>query len=672
LWKTNLSIAGLLLLVLIVSVHVASATNVLSGKDAKTGYWVPREPPKAQYEIEFSIDPQQGHSEGKENIRFKNTTNRSINCLAIKWQPIKEQNLEITIEDKPISFVRESGSEITIIELLEAIAPNEGINIEVKFSASQPGGMDRDVLPLTYWYPRIWWGFETRDDFDVKVNAPKTYKIATSGILNKTTGYYQAKSIRSFGIILLKDADVFEAKAQDVIVKCYYRSNEKKCAELLLDTAVDAINFYWERFGFYPNSSLTIIPGADRPMGGYPVATNIVSIHGMARMDEMPKLHWQWIAAHEVGHQYWLEYVLSKDPVDDIGWLMIGLGIYADREYVRAKGLGMDKHRGLMERYISGVREGNDTTVNVSEEEATKIKFDFNNVVIHGKGYCIISALDCLLGQDVFDRAYRRCLKEYGGRRLGVQDFQAVCEAESGQDLEWFFEQWLNSNKDLSYEITSKKCERNGDVFVSEIEVKRQGDLCMPVPVKATFEDGSKQVKFTNRLLDTNTVRFESQTALKEARLDPDNALALIVPPPQLTEQQLSQQIRQLSWTDSGKQAHEIFEKTKDVKLPRIDDWFKLGLVLYDGQYYNESLKAWQMVENLSGKGTMDYYIAKVWKGHNYDLLGQRDKAIECYEVALKCEQEGDWQRHDQYRMVINQNWVKQRLETPFERDTSK
>ena len=107
------------------------------------------------------------------------------------------------------------------------------------------------------------------------------------------------------------------------------------------------------------------------------------------------------------------------------------------------------------------------------------------------------------------------------------------------------------------------------------------------------------------------------------------------------------------------------------MKLSNPDDWFKLGLTLYDGQYYNESLKACQSVENLSPKGSMDYYITKVWQGHNYDLLGQRDKAVECYREALKCEQEGDWQRHDQYHMVINRNWVNQHLQTPFKREVS-
>ena len=646
---------------------ISTGTSIFSTPD----FWVPKEPPKAHYKIDCSIDLLKGNIEGKEVIHFKNTTTRPIGQLAIKWLSEKNQTLEIIVDDKPVSILKDPGSEITIIKLSEAVVPGEEIDIEVKFDMSRPGVIDIAVVPLTGWYPRLWWGFETHDNFDVKIAVPKGYKIATSGILDNSSGYYHATDIRDFGVVLLKDVDVLEKKANDVIIRCYHRPNEKKCAEFLLDTAVDVINFYRGRFGFYPNTSLTIIPGEDRPMGGYPVATNIVCIHGMAHTDEMPRIHWQWITAHEIGHQYWLEYVLSKDPIDDIGWLMIGLGIYADREYVRAKGLSTEKHQGLINRYINGVREGHDTTVNISAEEASEIDFDFNNVVIHGKGYSIISALDCVLGRDVFNKIYLRCLKEYGGRRLGVAEFQAVCEAESGQDLGWFFEQWLNSNKYLSYEISSKKCEKKGDIYVSNIEVKRLGDLSMPVPVEAIFEDGESCIKFTNRLLKTDALQFESRMPLKDARLDPENALALIVPPPSAAGKQLSKEIQELPWTGAGKQALEIFEKVSNPALLNADSWFKLGLILYDGKYYAESLKAFQSAADTADNNSSRYFVFKVWQGHDLDLLGQRDEAIECYKEALKCKQQGTWVRHDQYGIVIDQNWVKQRIEKPFVRDES-
>jgi hypothetical protein len=84
-------------------------------------------------------------------------------------------------------------------------------------------------------------------------------------------------------------------------------------------------NFYRQHFGMYPQPSLTIIPGAPKPNGGYPYATAMVVIHGQEACSEKPDTYWRWIATHEVGHQYWLEHVLGKDPEQGYGWLISGI-----------------------------------------------------------------------------------------------------------------------------------------------------------------------------------------------------------------------------------------------------------------------------------------------------------------------------------------------------------
>jgi len=264
-------------------------------------------------------------------------------------------------------------------------------------------------------------------------------------------------------------------------------------------------------------------------MGGYPMATSIVVIHGQEKKADASDLHWKWITAHEIGHQYFGEYVLEKDFP---GWLWIGLGIYADREYALAKGWGMRRHSRFIETYLKGHQEGHDTTVAVSSEAYGKIDFDFNNVVIHGKGYAIISALNCVLGRKTFDRIVGRCLAEYVGRRLGAREFQQICEKVSGQDLGWFFDQWVRSNRFLSYEITSRKCREEKGRYVTEITVTCRGTLKMPVPVEAVFTDGTREVRFTDRLSDPCVVAFESDAPLEKARLDPRQELALVKEPP--------------------------------------------------------------------------------------------------------------------------------------------
>ena len=75
-------------------------------------------------------------------------------------------------------------------------------------------------------------------------------------------------------------------------------------------------------------------------------------------------------------------------------------------------------------------------------------------------------------------------------------------------------------------DISSQSCTKQVGHYISQVEVKCLGDLKMPVPVVAHFEDGTSQSQFTDRLLYVNVLEFKSKSPLKEVRLDPNAALA--------------------------------------------------------------------------------------------------------------------------------------------------
>jgi hypothetical protein len=294
------------------------------------------------------------------------------------------------------------------------------------------------------------------------------------------------------------------------------------------------------------------------------VTTATVVIHGQERLKDAPPEHWKWITAHEIGHQYWIEYVMSAGD-EGPEWLMIGLGIYLDRDYSRARGLDA-RHARFLQTYMDGVREGRDTTLELTPEHFNSLKWDANNIVEHGKGFAVISALDAVLGADVFGRVHRRALREFGGRRLSWRAFQRLAEDESGQYLEWFFEQWVRSNRWLSYEIAGQQTERAGDQYVNRIQVRWRGKLEMPIPVEAELEDGTKIVQWSDRLLREQSVEFRTGSPVKRVRLDPAGALANVVPPP-TPAGALSGKIRDLPWSGAAERAKSLYAEAQKAQL---------------------------------------------------------------------------------------------------------
>ncbi|MHC4758974.1 MAG: M1 family aminopeptidase [Planctomycetota bacterium] len=652
-------------IIFIFIILVLSDFHKVSGKEGKY-YWSPQKTPKVNYKISCTINPDEGFINGNEEVSFINKTGKQITRLAFRWlfagNAGVKQELEIKQNGKTIKRLSAEGESPIIYELNEAIESGNKGKLEIAFSIAAEPYKGQEKYLLTDWHPRLWWGFETHDDYEVKIDLTSDYILETSGLFDNRTKSYKAENVRSFGLFAGKDFELIKGKSAGVNICCIFPENGKECAELILDTAIDVIEFYRERFGFYPYQKLTIVPGQNNPMGGWPIATNIVGIHGMQGFNELSEneywlVHFKWITAHEIGHQYWGEYVIDRD---EPAWLWIGLGVYADHEYSKVRNLSRTKQIQMIDRYTVGFEDGLDTTISRSEEEYRNIEFDFNNVVIHGKGWSIISTLNCVLGQEIFEKTYKRCLKEFGGGRMGLYEFRSVCEAEAGQDLGWFFEQWVNSNKYLCYEISGKECTKNGDIYKTILRIKRSGNLMMPVPVAAYFEDGTSQVQLTDRMLETNILEFSSKSDLKYVFIDPKNELAMI--------SELSDEIAGLPWTDSGEKALILYKKASDAGMSKVKSWYRLGLMLYDSEHLDESSDAFKRVIKLSEEGSIRRFASLVWQGHIYDILGEREKALELYNEALKRSKKHKM-THSQYDIKIDRSWVEKHIQKRFVRN---
>ncbi len=635
------------------------------------GFWAPAVPPSAQYTMDLRLLKEgiQGSLELRETIRLTNNTARPIARLAIAFPAARCEKLDLRVGGEaavliPPAAGRSSGMP-TLCALPVPLEPGGAVQLDAAFTQRLPVGWGLEPLLLRDWYPRLWWGFPAHDDYDVSIEVPPKWTVGTSGRRDAKTGRYVIQGAKDFGVFLGRSYGVMEADAGGVHIRALHTRAGEDCARLLLDTAVDVVTFYRERFGFYPYPNLTIVPGAARPMGGYPVAAAMVAVHGQLHMDQKSERHWRWITAHEIGHQYWGEYVLEKDTP---GWLWIGMGIYADREYVRAKGLGLKEHHALMARYTASVEQGLDTTLALSPAQYRAVDFDFNNVCIHGKGFGIISALAWMLGLDSFDRAHTRCLREFAGRRLGAADFQRICEEESGQNLGWFFEPWLRSNRCLAYEAGEAKCAKRDGQYVSKVAVKRTGTLSMPVPVAAYFNDGTVQERRTDRLLDLNELTFVSAAPLERVQVDPRDELAMATPPRPAMDLGVGRAIQGLPWTGSGSEALKLFPQAQEEKLEDAGSWAKLGMTLYDGEHYAQALEAFERAVEYAHEAGTAGFVALVWQGQVLDLLGRREEAIQRYETALENDT-GGTVRHDQYGLRLNRAWVLKKLRTPFRRN---
>lgn len=618
----------------------------------RTEFWAPAAPPLAHYSADVKWDPATSRLEGTETIRFRNDTSRPIGRVVIQWFGDALTVSAGGVKLKGAGMV-DPGA---LFELPADLAPGAEIMLTVTFGASWKLDAKTNSAVSSYITPRLWWGSGTLDEYEVRLSAPEGYALGTSGRYDAAKRTYVAERARMFGAFLGKGHEMAEANAGGVQVRAIFVPQARPCAELLLKTAVDVINFYRERFGFYPQRSLTIAPGMDYPAGGYPPATALAVVHGQHRMSERPEAFWRWITAHEIGHMYWGDYVLAQGS-DSLSWLMLGMGIRADQEYRRARGI---RRSGELENnYGSGLLQGQDTTMDITREQRSAIRWDFNNIVEHGKSIAMLNALESVIGREAFDSAYRRCLREYGAKRLGWREFQRVAEMESGQNLDWFFESWVRSSGNVFYRVLSKDCASAPAGFDCAVRIQRAGEAAMPVTIAARFEDGTEQRVRTERLARIDEIHFLAKSPVREVAIDPDRAVIMVDAP--ATVRSLTRKIAGLPWDGAG--ALEVYRAPEWRKIEDPGARFRLALVLYGGRSYAESLDVMKTLDSDADRR----FAVRVWEGLLLDLLGRRSEALAAYEDARKQPGEPTI-RHDQWGMTLTKAWVEERLKTPFAR----
>lgn len=127
--------------------------------------------------------------------------------------------------------------------------------------------------------------------------------------------------------------------------------------------------------------------------------------------------------------------------------------------------------------------------------------------------------------------------------------------------------------------------------------------------------------------------------------------------------------IHDAPWTGSGTQALDLFHEAEGLPDAYYRAWFKLGLILYDGRYYNEAFEAFGRVSAPTDGIFIEFqFAALVWLGHILDILNRREEALGKYKQALDVDIGEDYMRHDQYGLIVNRQWAEERLKTPFER----
>jgi aminopeptidase N len=280
------------------------------------------------------------------------------------------------------------------------------------------------------------------------VTAPARYQVVANGLLQeerdlgdglRLTHWKQSIPIASWlnAIGVAQFASRHSGLVNGVPLQTWVFPRDRDAGVVAFEVpARAALEFYIERIGPYPYEKLANVQAAGLH-GGTEHASAI--FYGEDSVNGRPATA---LVAHEVAHQWFGDSVTERDW-DDI-WLSEGFATYFT--------LLFTEHSAGRDAFVAGLRRSRETVL-AAEKKLPGVAVIHDNLsdmrkvlnpLVYQKGGWTLHMLRGLIGTDAFWAGIRDYYRRYRDGNVSTDDLQRAMEQSSGQDLSWFFRQWLN------------------------------------------------------------------------------------------------------------------------------------------------------------------------------------------------------------------------------------
>lgn len=193
------------------------------------------------------------------------------------------------------------------------------------------------------------------------------------------------------------------------------------------------------------------------------------------------------LISHELAHQWFGDLLTCRDWSH--GWLNEGFATYLEM-------LWDESHQGV-DYYRQGTVEN--TELYVSERYRRPIVTNvFNEPIdvfdrhLYEKGSLVLNTLRGVLGDDQFFRSIQRYVRDNQERSVITQDLANAIEAETGRNMDWFFDQWVYKpgHPELKVSWNWDDETRLATVTVKQTQKTDDGTPIYRIPVTIDFRKG--------------------------------------------------------------------------------------------------------------------------------------------------------------------------------------
>jgi len=222
---------------------------------------------------------------------------------------------------------------------------------------------------------------------------------------------------------------------------------------------------------------------------------------------------------HELAHQWWGNMVTCANWKEI--WLNEGFARYSE---------------ALWQEHTEGVSAYHDYMDHINRPEywqpgpvyildTTNVRSIFN-LLVYDKGAWILHMLRRVVGEAVFWDIFPAYRDAHYMDVATTEDFKQVCESVYGENLEWFFDQWVYGSGQPDYKISWSRQKTVATEWRMTLRIDQTQSKTnlfkMPIDVRVEFENSDSLLTVGDSLA-SQTFEFQFSEMPENVIVDPDN-----------------------------------------------------------------------------------------------------------------------------------------------------
>ncbi len=619
------------------------------------------------YSIQAVISPQTHQIKAQARVRF--TALDDLTIAIFELHNALRPTSVFEAGGQPLSVERVSQDSTIRISLPNGLTKGASDTLTFEYEGTLQSGDDSPVPglklayigdPITYllyagrWFPMVGYGTD-RFTSTISISVPSEYSVIGSGkqtsgaapeagvevgshkgsashaTLTKLpvpAGYktvtFSYENKPSFpGTILIGKYEQTKNNEGGLNVTVYTTPEHKALATQYADTAVKEFFFYTSTYGSPFSTTLNVVelPNDTVPSAWAP------EMAALASRAFVGKINYR-LLANTVAHQ-WFGTMVSPATKND-WWLNDGSARYSEALYVEHVAGPAGFQEVTKDMSVGALAYVSVPLADVGKLDTFSPEFQS---LVADKGGMILQMLRWVIGDNPFDKTMRTFVTQYAGKSASVDDFRKVAEQSSGQQLTWFFTQWLDSTgaPEFKNKYTVYRTQKGFRVVG---EIQQDMDLFrMPVELKIDT-DGKTETKRIEVSGTNSAYAVETFGKPRRISIDPNNDVLQNSQELQVRTSIMrgQQDVEQGDLTEALKE----FQKALDINKNSSLAHYRIAEVFFLQHNYQSAANAYR--ESLNGDGEPRW--TEVWShiqlGKIFDLTGQRERATNEYRQALQ------------------------------------